>query len=265
VSELTISEGWAELRLWAEMYTDVQAERIRIGNRIRSATVDPAPYLVHLARMEETEQVLQKDLRRCYRAIAPAPVREWQEGTLGIGDHMLARLLGAIGHPRVTVIHEWTANTAFNEEERPSVTNPRRILVSGGEPSLRTVSQLRQYCGHGEVIRRRKGVVDAWSPRAKMLTHQIAESCMIHGIAHPCRSCGHGVSSHSAKGCRAKGCECPTMKSAGPTPISEYGELYMEAKAAYIAREWTPLHSHNAAVRKVGKHMLKELWRAAEV
>jgi len=263
-------EGWAELRLWAEMYADVQSERIRIGNRIRSATVDPVPYLVHLARMEETEKVIRKDLRRCYRAVAPASVRQWQEATAGVGDHMLARLLGVIGHPRVTVIHEWTVNPAFNEEQPPSRSNPRRILVSRGEPFIRSVSQLRSYCGHGQVKPKRKGMtqddaLSLGSPRAKMLTHQIAESCVIHGIAHACQSCGHGVSTHTSQGCRADGCDCTAMDSAGPQPTTEYGALYLEMKRFYLAKEWTRLHSHNAAVRRVAKNTLRDLWRSAEL
>ena len=45
---------------------------------------------------------------------------------------------------------------------------------------------------------------------------------------------------------------------------SPYGPVYDEARATYEAREeWTPLHRHNAALRKVGKEILRDLWLVA--
>ncbi len=226
-----MAPGFAALRLWAEMYTDVQSERIRIGNRIGSATVDPMPYLIHLDVMKVAEHKIGLDLVRTYRKVTPLAIVAWQKSTMGVGEHMLARLLGSLGHPRLAVSHAWADNPKFNADEPSSTTNPKRLLVVDGEPFERTVGQLWQYCGHGSPERKRKGMTqdDALrlgSPRCKMLVHLIAEAC---------------------------------LKSGG------YRDVYDATKAHYLAKEFTKGHAHNCALRKMGKEMLRDLWRAAEV
>ncbi len=39
-----------------------------------------------------------------------------------------------------------------------------------------------------------------------------------------------------------------------------YRPLYDKAKAAYLEREWTKGHAHNAALRKVAKEFLRRFW-----
>jgi hypothetical protein len=104
------------------------------------------------------------------------------------------------------------------------------VLVEVGQ-MRRSVSQLWSYCGHGDAKRQRargmssEDAAAMGNPRAKMLVRLIAESCM----------------------------KCRT---------SPYRHIYDEARMDYESRDWTPLHRHNAALRKVGKAMLKDLWLA---
>lgn len=107
-----------------------------------------------------------------------------------------------------------------------------RVLVAD-EPYDRTVAQLWSYCGHGDPERkRRKGqspeeAAASGNPRAKMLVHLMAE--------------------------------CAMKQRRSP-----YRPVYDEARERYASREgWSDLRRHNAALRAVGKAILRDLWRAA--
>ena len=216
------TQGWAaapgllNLRIFAEVFEDVQKQRIATTNRAERGGIDPAFLEPTLARLEDAEKEAAKVMRACYRDTVPAGVRQWQADTLGIGEHLVARLLGTIGHPVETIVYEWGGEGSDRE------------LVEVG-PMVRTVSQLWSYCGHGDAARKRaKGMSAAQAaglgnPRAKMLVHLLAESCM-------------------------------------KQRRSPYRAMYDEARMAYEAREWTDLHRHNAALRKTGKAILKDLW-----
>ena len=119
----------------------------------------------------ETEKKVQLVLVREYRRVVPEPVRDWQKETRGIGEHLLARLLGHIGHPQQTVKHHWEGE------------GKDRVLVVDG-PYRRRVSDLWSYCGHGDPKRRRARGMSAeetaalGNPIAKSLVHLLAESCV---------------------------------------------------------------------------------------
>lgn len=51
-------------------------------------------------------------------------------------------------------------------------------------------------------------------------------------------------------------------KPTGAVAINPWGALYLERKAYELARECTPMHSHNRAKRYVEKRLLRELWKA---
>jgi hypothetical protein len=171
---------YAALRQAAEMYADHQNLRIVSDNRIRSLTVHPEAYALHSEMLHDLEKGLSRNLIRIYRDTAPTGVLEWQAQTVGVGEHMIARLLGHLGHPRLAVPKYWARNITIGDAEFGDAENPKRMLVDG-DPFLRSVSQLWQFCGHGAPSRRRAGMTQEeafalGNPHCKMLLHLIAES-----------------------------------------------------------------------------------------
>lgn len=209
--------AFRSLRVWAEMFHDFQKARIACANRAERGGVDPDTYRPQLEVMEQAEKVLGAAMRKEYRRSAPKNIVEWQKAQKGIGDHLLARLLGCIGHPRYAEPYHWDG------------TGSERVLIAD-EPFERRVSDLWSYCGHGDVTRkRRKGqtpeeAAAGGKPDAKMLVHLMAESC---------------------------------VKSGGP-----YRAIYDERRmdTAITHPEWTKGHSHNDALRVMGKAILRDLW-----
>lgn len=161
--------GFHNLRVWADSYADASAHEIVLANRFRQC--DPAMYEDQLAAVTHAKKAIKKALLAEYRNAVPQPIRDWQKYHRGIGDHLLARLLGRIGHPRIAEPYHWEG------------TGTNRKLVADA-PYERTVAQLWAYCGHGDPARRkRKGMTadEAFalgSPDAKMLVWNLAVACM---------------------------------------------------------------------------------------
>ena len=78
------SDGWLELRTFAELFDDAQRARIAAGNRVL-ATGRPETFAAHIEAMKRTEGACALMLARCYRRVVPAPIRQWQQDTPGIG------------------------------------------------------------------------------------------------------------------------------------------------------------------------------------
>lgn len=239
------SGGWLELRILAEMVADHIEHRIATGNRIgigREAPMfeplDVATYMPHYEALVETEERLKKQLAKCFKRVVPAELVAWQEESPGLGPNYVGRLLGHLGDPYVAIPHRWEG------------TGEDRTLMVG-EPYVRTIAQLWQFCGHGDPTRRHKvkgisaeELAAAGSPTLKMLVHLNAESCMkqksgtryrdiyeaarlkyedrVHAV--PCVRCG------------------PSGRPAGEgTP-------------------WKKGHQMAAALRVVGKELLRDMW-----
>lgn len=264
-----------ELRVLAECFEDAQQVRIGMENRLRSGSVpaDLATRIVTGAR--DTEHELAKGMRRAFKRAAPE-IHEWTKNTVGLGEHLMARLLGAIGHPVHAYPHHWEGEGSA------------RVLVAD-PPFERNVAKLWAYCGHGDPSRRRaKGMTqnDALalgSPRAKLIVHLLAESAMkCVGTAvedpqprdsSPSDLCA-GVSEaavdaqsspdrrhhHPDDESRIK-----SQPKARPTRRrSPYRDVYEIARAKYDGRDdWAPAHQHAAALRLVGKSILRDLWVVA--
>lgn len=266
-----------QLRILADSFEDAQRSRIQIENRLRSGTVPTAPVEEALDSLRHTEKKLGLAMRRSFRAAAP-DVYAWVKDTPGVGEHLMARLLGVIGHPVYAYPHHWEGDGA------------ERTLVAD-EPFARSVSQLWSYCGHGDPGRKkRKGMTadEAFalgSPRAKMIVHLLAESAMKcvgsgsifaadprtirdpAGAVPPIEPSDSPLSITSAAHGGPLSDDAP-IKVATPTdhPVrrrSPYRDVYEHARRRYADREWTPAHQHNAALRLVGKHILRDLWIAA--
>lgn len=228
-------DGWLELRIWAEMFNDAQQQRIASRNRAERGGVDPTIYQAYTEALEQAERVCGKHMRACYKRVVPKSIVDWQKNTHGLGDHLMARILGQLGHPRHATPHHWEG------------TGSKRTLVAD-EPYERTVSQLWQYCGHGRPERKRKGMTASelaamGSPDLKMLVHLAAECCMKQK-ASPYRLVYEqqrtlGISKLHTVECVRCG---PSGKPAQPgTP-------------------WSAGHQHAHALRVVGKEILRDLW-----
>jgi hypothetical protein len=252
---VSTANDYITLRRYGEVFGDIQRLRIATENRLRSLGATAAEESIVVGELREAEESAAKAVLAEYREVANAGIRAWQKSSIGIGEHMLARLLGVVGHPRIATPHHWAGQEAANaslvspagdaaqgasEPIRTAAdTNDRRkapirTLVAD-PPHLRNVAKLWAYCGHGDPKRKRtKGMTQEealalGSPRAKMIVHLMAELCIRQR---------HG----------------------------DYRKVYDAAREVYATRpdaEWSDLRRHNAALRKTGKEILKDLWVAA--
>jgi len=163
-------EGFRILRGRAEMYFDFQQTRVGCENRIKRGPVDASFFANEFDVVRETEHNLAVALVKQWKEVVPLAIREWVDATKGLGPHTMARLLGHVGHPRYGFPQHWEG---MGED---------RHLVAD-DAFLRTVGDLWSYCGHGEVLGRRRGMtvedaLAAGNPKAKMVTHLLAESAV---------------------------------------------------------------------------------------
>lgn len=230
---------YQELRIWSEMYQDAMQVRIAATNRAeRSPTDKDVPrYAIHIKLLTETEHECALELVRTYRKTVPASVRAWQKESPGIGEHLLARLLGIIGNPVLAQPYHWEG-----------VGKDNRRLVAD-EPYRRSISQLWSYCGVGDPERkRRKGqtveeAMAAGIPLAKSVLYLLAQACVKvnKGVYRE-----HYDAARLRYADRVHAKECPPC---GP-----------KGKPAKVGTPWSPGHQHAAALRKVGKEILRDLW-----
>ena len=260
------------LREVAELFNDSQSFRIAIDNKLRSGTRRDDPLIAQYTdMMGELEKLSQKMLVGTYKRMVPEPVREWQKETPGIGEHLLARLIGVIGHPRVAEPYHWETPKSRKKSDEDG---PKRVLVAD-EPFDRTVGQLWQYCGHGAPGRRVRGMSQdeaLWlgNPSAKMLTHVIAEGATKESgraIAEllekegPKRRRKPYVSDASWPYRRVY--EQRRVETFARTHNAECVRCGPSGKPAQEGTPWNPGHAHADALRIVGKEVLRDLWLAA--
>lgn len=250
-----------ELRVLADTFADVQQLRISVESRLRAQAVPPTMATPLMTSLVATEKLAGRFMRASFRRAAPE-VAQWVEATPGLGEHTVARLLGAIGHPVMATPAHWEGDG----EERHLVWD---------KPFVRTVSQLWAYAGHGDPARRRrKGqtaeeAMAGGNPRAKMLVHLIAESCIkcvgdgAMGEAKPSQDPPLADANGEVSGDGAM--ELPETTAVAPRRRpSPYRMTYDLARARYAERtEWPLARRHAAALRLVGKEILRDLWLVA--
>jgi len=217
------------------MFDDAQKARIAQTNRAERGGVDPDIYEPHLERIRIAEHQCGLSMRRTYRRVVPAPIVAWQKASNGIGEHLLARLLGQIGDPVWATPHHWEG------------TGAARVLVTD-PPFQRTVGQLWQYCGHGASSRKTKGMSAAdlaamGNPSTKMILHLLAEACM------KTRSSPYRLVYEEQRTATTDKTHTVECVRCGPS-----------GKPAAEGSPWSLGHQHAHALRIVGKEILRDLW-----
>jgi hypothetical protein len=231
------ASGWVELRICADLFARAQAERIAVANMLRHTDSDAFGH--HLEALERTEHAAKLMLRRCYRRVVPAELRELQKNTPGLGEDSYARILGHLGDPYIATPHWWEG------------TGTNRVLMQG-DPYVRTISQLWAYCGHGDPARKkRKGMTaeEAFamgSPSLKMLVHLQAEWGMRQKDGTPLRD-AYTTARDKAED-KVHTVECVRCGPSG--------------KPAQPGTPWSKAHQHAHALRIVGKEILRAMWLA---
>lgn len=268
-----------DLRIWAESFHDAQENRKALVNRMERGGVDAALLEGHRSQLETSEHAFKLAMVRSYRLVVrthmPA-VEEWQKASFGIGEHLLARLLGHLGHPLVATPYVWQTDAPDGHNCDPDRCGDRHLVAL--KPFTRTVGQLWQYCGHGAPAKRRKGMSQAeafelGSPSCKMLVHLLAEAtikCQPQPIdvAKPKMEAVGATSTPQPK-LQAK----PNRRSVGGKYY--YRAVYDQRKAATEGRRFNGCttckgdtcsdgHRHADALRIVGKEILRDLWTHAQ-
>ena len=253
------SSGWFELRVLAENFADFSKAAVSIGNRV-SHTADPEPFAPQMESIRAAADTWALALRRAYRRVASPQIRAWQQEHPGLGEHLVARLLGHLGHPVHAEPHHWEGDGA------------KRHLVADATFDRR-VSDLWQYAGHGDPARKRaKGMTkeEAFglgSPNLKMIVHLLSESAV------------------RARAYSVKDATNPKeYVRVVRTPPPRYAEVYdlrrlttamrmhggscvrcgPSGKPALPGSPWSKAHQHADALRIVGKEILRDLWVAAK-
>lgn len=228
---------YLELRIWAEMFDDAMKARIAASNRAERGGVDPIHYAGYLAQLEGVEHQCGLSLRRAFRRIAPPELVAWQKTTLGIGEPLLARLIGHIGHPVHAFPKHWEGRGKGERE-----------LVDG-EPFDRTVSQLWSYCGHGDPGRKRRTGMTAddamalGKPLVKSIVWLMAVAC-VKVADSPYREVYDKRRLETEDRVHADVCvRC------GPS-----------GRPAQAGSPWSKAHQHADALRVMGKEILRDIW-----
>lgn len=293
-SRVATADGFLELRVWSEMFEDSQRARIACRHRAERGGVDPLLYATQIDALEKAEHMIGLAMRKCFKRVAPDQ-HAWMLDTPGVGEHLLARLIGCIGQPRHAAPHHWEGEGS------------KRILIAD-EPYERTVSQLWSYCGHGDPVRKRyknmpkEEAFALGNPRAKVIVHLLAESCMKNAgspatvdpdtmgpapvsagqNSQPNGSPDSGVVP-AANASDGEAIRSPHPINRAPRRRSPYRDTYEAARATYVDRvhatecvrcgpsgkpaqigsPWSDGHQHAAALRLVGKEILRDLWLIA--
>lgn len=219
---------WQILRVVADSYWDLMATRIALQQR---AAANPlmADYIEPMiAGAEHVEHQAELELRRTFRRQAPDLYR-WTQQQHGLGVPTMARLLGIIGHPGWAWPHVWV-DIAPDRHECGRRCGKRHLVAL--EPHPRTLAQLWSYCRVGDPTRKaRKGMGQ--------------DDAMALGVARA-RAVLH-VMSEAAMKVRSE----------------RYRPVYDAAREQYAERDWTDGHRHQAALRRVAKEILRDLWLAS--
>ena len=229
------TEYW-QLRAAARNYYDAYRLVVKLGNRIGAmAREGHAEPLLNeqLEAAKAGQDGTAKILVKLYRQVAPAPIVAFQQDTPGLGETMTARLVGEVGDFRTFTEAWWTEDPDGDE---------KRVLAIG---EVRTcgVRDIYSFCGHGDPSRRRRKGMTAedaaatGNPNAKMITFLITDFAL-----------------------RLTGKPDKNGRERAMTPYyPHYLRWKEDARRAHP--DWSAGHVDGHAKRKVGKAILKDIWR----
>lgn len=253
----------ASLRFLAESYFDFQKTRIANSNRRkRLQRVQDRDQVMFEGIVEETLRV-EKDIESAliaqYRRDVPQGIVAWQKRTPGLGETLIARLIGHLGHPRIATPKHWVVTAEY--EDAP--TTDKRYLAEG-EPYERSVAQLWAFCGVGDpmMVRRAKMSQDdlfaCGSPVLKMLIHEIAELSVRFNGEPDKNGRKRALSPYRAT------YDAMREKYADRVHATPCVRCGPKGHPAPEGSPWKPSHQHAAALRKVKKEILRDLWEVAD-
>lgn len=232
-----MNEKFWQLRAAAANYVDAQRQKTRITNRLkaheRRGHVEPA-LNGQLDAAEAQKKEMERVMTAMYKALAPAAIVRFQEETIGLGPSLVAQLVGYLGD-FITYTEAWW-------EDAPEDSDEKRVLVTGAEVRC-GVRDIWAYAGMGDAGRRRRRggtqeeQFEAGSPSVKRVAYLLADFAL-----------------------RQNG---KPDKNGKERPATPYYPYYVRWKEEITAahEDWTPLHCHNHALRKVAKAILKDIWR----
>lgn len=248
IQPLQTQRYWDDLRIAADTLDDMMHNRIQLDNRVRSQSLtDRDPRIATLIEgVGNNEKLAERGLILIFRE---SGFRDFAKRNKGLGEKILARILGHLGDPLVASPKHWVETPGGKE---------KRVLVDD-EPYLRSVSQLWQYCGHGAPGKRAKGMTQEealrlGNPMIKKLVFMAAECCM--------------------KQKPKEGEEAPRFRAVYEERKAETeGKLHTtvcvrcgpSGKPAQIDSPWSDGHRHADALRIVGKEILRGLWLEARL
>ena len=280
---------------YARMLWDFQRQRIATGNRIHAMTqthqlpeYQVLPAIDTLQKIERIEADINRNL---VKLAATHPLAGWINSQRGIGLGGFARLLAITGpldrFPTISKLWKYLGLAVVNgnhytREEALAIQPGERIFVQNPDSSMtyfytaETIG-VDQYgevevtvTGHdwaldetdilhtGKALRMAKGML-ASHTNCSGGTHlrTCPEGCTTdhHPNCHPDKI-GNAYSPQGKTLCRQLAEAIVKVGKGGP-----YREAYDVKKAYYNAnREWTPKHSHDAAMRYAVKCLLRDLW-----
>jgi len=218
-------DPYALLLLYGDLLDDVEATRIANQNRLRA-----------LLSGEEWGKGANPD---------SIEVRVIQDAIAGLQviEHGLALQLKRV--LRTTALAAWQrARVGIGERQLG------RLLAVIGDPAARpNVAKLWAFCGHGDPSRRRvRGMTQEeakalGNPKAKSRTFLLAESCMKQ------RHSPYRLVYEAAREKYAERLHSEVCKRCGPS-----------GKPATEGSAWSAAHQHAAALRLVGKTILRDIW-----
>jgi len=244
-----MQDQYKTLRAMAELFLDSQGFRKSMANKARSLTVDPAVVAMALQGYQEIEEQLSKDMVKELRRVAPKPILQWIKESPGIGEALVAKLLGIIGDPYIAHPAHWEGTGKGN-----------RHLVEG-EPFVRNVDKLWAYCGIGDPARKRRTVKDAEDKQAAAfaLVSWKAKTTLYMMTVRILQNRRHYEGSHYLQVYDAARAEYDSRVHAEQCPQCEgSGKGNGEP-----GKPWKAAHQHAAAQRKLAKEILRDLWEAA--
>jgi hypothetical protein len=228
-----------ELKIFGELVDELESVRIANGNRIGAAIREKGGVYPQLTATQDgligVEKTAQAGLRKVWRQYRLAP---WAKDIPGAGEKLMSRLISVTGDPDQKEI---------GHLEETGDGDAKRWVIDSYEP--RTVAQLWAYCGHGDPRRKRSAgmtqaeLFKAGNPDAKKRVWLLATQ-FVKTANSPYRLVYEEARVRYKDRVHTEPC-----KRCGPS-----------GKPALVGSPWNPGHQHAAALRYVGKALLKDMW-----